>query len=54
MVCNVSFGEKGKQIYESNEWFRGNSMTTIVVGLVWILYAILYVLLKVMTDYKLR
>ena len=53
MILNVSFGAQGIQLYESNEWVHGQKMTTIVVGLVWTTYGLVFVFLKAITDYKL-
>ena len=53
-VLNASFGEKRVQLYESAEWLNNPKLTSLGVGLIWIIYGMMFALLKAVTDYKLR
>ena len=52
-MVNITEGEKGYQLYKSVEWInRINYSTLLIVG-TWVGYAIVYAILKVITDIKL-
>ena len=54
LIINISLGENRRQVYESNEWSNNTKVTSILVGVAWVVYACTFIFLKSMTDIKLE